>query len=266
MEEVLLEAEGITIRGELYLPEGPPPHPALCVCHGIPSGGPQQNGGGYPELAGRISGQGLAVFTFNFRGAGKSGGNFDLAGWVRDLEAVIGCLRCREEVDGERLGLLGFSAGAAVAVCVAARNPGIAFVASCACPAEFSFVDTVEHPEDAVAHFRSIGTIRDSDFPPSSEEWLDGFRQVRPVEHIGRIFPRPVLIVHGDRDETVPVGDALRLCGAAGEAGKLVIIEGAGHRLRQEERAIRAVIDWLQTVCPVDRPQQRRYNSNWWGK
>ena len=44
---------------------------------------------------------------------------------------------------------------------------------------------------------------------------------------------------------------ARRLYEAAGEPRQLVILEGAGHRLRREERAVSAVLDWLK---PHHRP------------
>jgi fermentation-respiration switch protein FrsA (DUF1100 family) len=54
------------------------------------------------------------------------------------------------------------------------------------------------------------------------------------------------LLVHGDRDETVPLNHAHRLYEQALEPKKLVIINGAGHRLRQDDRTIAAVTDWLK--------------------
>ena len=67
---VILELEGIKLRGQLCLPgEGnASPYPAVCICHGIPAYAPTPGDGGYPHLAARICAQGFAVFTLNFRG------------------------------------------------------------------------------------------------------------------------------------------------------------------------------------------------------
>jgi len=52
IKKVNLNVEGIEIVGELHLPKGKGPFPAVCICHGIPSGKPKDEGdGGYPELA-----------------------------------------------------------------------------------------------------------------------------------------------------------------------------------------------------------------------
>jgi len=153
------------------------------------------------------------------------------------------------EVDKGQISLLGFSGGAAVAIYVAARDSRVSCVAACACPAEFSFVTEVSSPGDVVDHFRHIGVIRDRNFPSSAEEWLSGFREICPIDYVAGIAPRPLLFVHGDKDETVDVSHAGSLYEKAGEPKQLVIIAGAGHQLRQDERAIKKVIDWLKLRC-----------------
>lgn len=244
---IVLEVDGIGIVGQLYLPDNRTQYPAVCLCHGIPSGNPSDPGdGGYPRLAEQICRDGLAVLIFNFRGTGDSGGNFDILGWTRDLQAAIDHLCRLDSIDKSCLSLVGFSAGAAVSVYVASREKRVSGVAACACPTEFSLFTEADEPQSVIDRFRSIGAIQDAAFPPSVEDWLDGFRQVSPVNHIAGIAPRPLLLVHGSQDETVPVSHARRLYETAGEPKKLVVIDGAGHRLRQDGRAIGAVRDWLK--------------------
>ena len=56
---------------------------------------------------------------------------------------------------------------------------------------------------------------------------------MRPAEGaisiVGRISPRPILIVHGSEDAGVPADHALALHRSAGEPKELLIVEGAGH-------------------------------------
>ena len=247
--DVLLEVDNLTLVGRLYLPHkgGQHPYPTVCICHGIPSGKPDPKDRGYPALAEGICRQGLAVFIFNFRGTGASGGNLDIPGWTRDLERVIEYLGALPEVDRSRLFLLGFSGGAAVSVYVAAHNLRVSSVVACACPAEFTLQNKFNNPLGIIEHFRQIGAIRDKDFPRSAAEWLDGFEMIRPIDRIAEIAPRPLLLVHGDRDEVVAVSHAYKLYARAGEPKQLAIVEGAGHRLRQNDRAVTIVTDWLKS-------------------
>jgi fermentation-respiration switch protein FrsA (DUF1100 family) len=55
---------------------------------------------------------------------------------------------------------------------------------------------------------------------------------VRPLSLIGKIPPRPILLVHGANDEVVPVLDARALADAAGGEVELRVLSGAAHRLR----------------------------------
>ncbi len=244
---ITLEVEDIGLAGQLYLPDGEPPHPVVCVCHGIPAKQPVPGDSGYPLLAEKICRQGLAVLTFNFRGTGDSGGNFDIPGWTRDLAAVIDYLVALPEIDRSRLSLLGFSGGAAVAVYRAAQDKRISAIVTCACPAEFTFFTEVNDPQSIVDHFRDIGVIRDRDFPHSVPEWFNGFRLISPIKYIAEIAPRPILLVHGSQDETVEVSHAYGLYHQAKEPKQMAIVDGAGHNLRQNDSAMALVIDWFKS-------------------
>jgi alpha/beta superfamily hydrolase len=252
INKITLTVEGISIVGQFFLPKRKGLYPAVCICHGIPAGiSEEKKDGGYPELAGRMCREGFAVFIFNFRGTGESGGNFDLAGWARDLEAVIDYLWELSELERAHLSLLGFSGGAAIAIYVAANDKRVSCVAACACPAEFTFLSGVDEPQKIVDYFRGIGIIRDEGFPASAEKWLNDFNEVRPSDYIAGIAPRPLLLVHGNKDETVDVDHARGLYERAGKPKQLTIIDGAGHRLRQDERAMKQVIGWLKNRCQV---------------
>jgi fermentation-respiration switch protein FrsA (DUF1100 family) len=244
LRDFTLDVDGLKISARLYLPPGDMPYPTVCICHGIPSGIPAPDDGGYPLLAEQVCSQGFGVLIFNFRGAGASGGNLDILGWSRDLTAAVDYLCALPEVAKSRLCLLGFSAGAAVSIYVASSDNRVSSVAACACPAQFTRLDG---PESLIDHYRSIGAIRDAKFPPSIDEWFNGFKQVKPIDYVARISPRPLLLVHGSQDELVDVGQAYKLYERAGEPKKLVIIDGAKHRLRQNNEAMAVVLEWLKS-------------------
>jgi len=244
---VTLEVDGAKIVGQLYLPDEPASHPTVCICHGIPAKKLYLRDNGYPRLAERICHQGFAVLILNFRGTGISGGNLDILGWTRDLKAALSYLYARPEVDKSRLALLGFSGGAAVSIYVASQDKRVSAIATCACPAEFTFLTGVDNPQSVIDHFRSIGAIRDKGFPRSAEEWLNDFQLVSPIQHVAGIAPRPLLLVHGNRDDTVDVSHVYRLYDKAGEPKQKVIIDGARHQLRQNDTAVTIVIDWLKS-------------------
>ena len=246
---VTLEVDGLKILGQLYLPDKADhaPYPTICVCHGIPTGRPDPNDISYPLLAERICREGLAVLIFNFRGTGASNGNLDISGWTGDLKAAIDYLWALPEVDRSHLSLLGFSGGAAVSVYMAAQDKRVSSIVTCACPAEFTFLTEVDEPQSVIDHFRSIGTIREKDFPYSVEDWFSGFRLVSPIKHVAEIAPRPLLLVHGSKDEVVDVSHAYKLYARAGEPKQIIIVDGAEHRLRQNDRAMAITIDWLKS-------------------
>jgi putative redox protein len=64
------------------------------------------------------------------------------------------------------------------------------------------------------------------------------------VDAARRFAPRPLLVMHGEEDESVPVADSRDLARAHGTA-ELRIVPGAGHRLRHDPRAIAVLLGWL---------------------
>jgi len=247
IKDANLTVDELRIIGQLYLPENvEPPYPAVILCHGVPSGNTDPTDPGYPFLAQTISDQGFAVYTFRFRGTGESEGNFDIIGWTHDLKSAINYLWGLDDIDEAHIALIGFSAGAAVSIYVGAQDKRVSAVVACASPADFSAISNIEQPKYGIDHFRRIGIIRDPAFPPSMEEWVNGFRKIDALHSVADIAPRPLLLVHATGDSVVPVQSAHKLYEQANEPKKLVIIQGGEHRLRRDEFAVNTIINWLK--------------------
>jgi fermentation-respiration switch protein FrsA (DUF1100 family) len=116
-------------------------------------------------------------------------------------------------------------------------------VAAFAAPADFA--DRANDARRFVAQARAVGVIRDPAFPPDLEAWARELREIRPLNLIGKIPPRAILLVHGANDEVVSVLDARALADAADAQVELRVLPGAGHRLRNDPRAIALLIGWL---------------------
>ena len=87
-------------------------------------------------------------------------------------------------------------------------------------------------------------------FPISIDEWGREFRRFRPLDAARRFAPRPLLVLHGEDDESVPASDGRQLAEAHG-AAELNVLAGAGHRLRHDPRAIAILLGWLDRVRHV---------------
>lgn len=233
-----------TLAGQLSRPVGRRgAGPGIVLCHGFPSGsgGAATSARTYPELADRISRDvGWSALAFTFRGAGESTGSFSLGGWLDDVRTAVDHMLALSGVTG--VWVAGFGTGGALAICAAADDPRIRGVAALAAPADFD--DWARAPRRLLQHARDIGLIRDPDFPPNPEAWARELRAIRPVASVSRVRPRPLLIVHGTEDESVPELDARVIGDAHGEA-ELRFVTGAGHRLRHDPRALAVLLGWL---------------------
>ena len=246
--DTTIDSDGLTLQGHLARPPSARSGdalPGLVLCHGFPAG-PQDAvaaGRSYPELADRLAAEaGWVVLTFSFRGTDGSEGDFSLGGWLTDVRRASEHLLLTPDVSG--VWLSGFSTGGALALCAAGEDERVRGVAAFAAPAEFG--QWAEDPEGFLEHARSTGVVRTKGFPPSFPDWARELREVRPVALVGKVPPRPVLLVHGTEDETVPLVDARALADAAEGQADLRVITGAGHRLRHDPRAVAVLLGWLE--------------------
>lgn len=236
---------GLTLRAHRAVP---PPSagsnpPAVVICHGFPGGvgGAATAVDAYPSLADRIAAElGWLVLVPAMRGASGSEGHFSLGGWLDDIAAAVAHLRSTARPSG--IWLVGFGTGGALSLCAAVREPAIKGVATLGAPADFD--DWAGQPRRLLEHARSIGLIRDAAFPPGFDRWARELREVRAVQCMARVAPRPALVLHGTEDESVPPFDARVLADAHGHA-ELRMVGGAGHALRHDPRAIAVLLGWL---------------------
>ncbi|MFJ5923950.1 alpha/beta hydrolase family protein [Kitasatospora sp. NPDC092948] len=191
----------------------------------------------------RMAAQGLAVLAPNQRGSTGYGTEFAMAirgAWGGpDLDDVLALL---EGVAGHRaaLGLeppalFGVSYGAFLALLATAHAPA-GTVSRCAVVAPFLSGERLL--AEASAPVRALTTRLGGDRP------IDDARGPRDVLHLADRLRAPLLVVHGDRDEVVPVGQSrslrhelLRLGRTEGADFRYVEAAGAGHELLAEEGA-----------------------------
>jgi pimeloyl-ACP methyl ester carboxylesterase len=241
-----------TLSSHVKIPGGSTPgrRPAVILCHGFPIGpiDARRSAGTFPQLIDRIAHDlGYVGMTFNFRGTGESNGDFSLQGWVDDLRSAIDYIVA--ETSPSDVVLIGANTGGSIAICVAADDPRVSGAALLSPRADFD--DWADQPRRFLEHARDIGAITTPGFPVSFEEWSRAFRRFRPIECARRFAPRPLLVMHGDDDESVPTTDARQLAAAHGSA-ELSLLIGAGHRLRHDPRAIAVLFGWLDRVRSVD--------------
>jgi dipeptidyl aminopeptidase/acylaminoacyl peptidase len=157
---------------------------------------------------------GYNVFTFDFRDSGESDGTIDTVGYLeqRDLEGAFDYIKSRPQDEGQHIGLLGFSMGAAVSLLVAANEPRVEAVI-----ADSSFADLQQYLDENLSKYSHLPYFP---FTPVME-WLSvpltGFdpAKVQPIKSIARIAPRPILLIHGEVDSQISVDNSRQLLAAA---------------------------------------------------
>lgn len=216
---------------------------AVILCHGMES---DKNSEKLIFLGRQLAQRGIAALRFDFSYVGESSAKFEnitYSGEVEDLRAAYELTRHR--YNGE-IAIFGSSMGGTVALMFAAVEPQVSALATLAAPL---------HPENfpkRVLTPAGLERWRERGFTLYNGQRLN-LTLLEDLESIdvpaaARRIRCPVLILHGDADEVVPVAEAQELRDCLGNSKRLSILKAGDHRLSDPiimQRAMREALDWL---------------------
>jgi dienelactone hydrolase len=171
---------------------------------------------------------GFAVLAFDYRYRGASGGAAVTMGLREqdDLRAAIDYLAARQEVDRARIGVLGMSMGAVVAILVAARDERVrAVVAECPYSGHEAIMTR------ALRHYFRLPSFPLAPLAHRLIEWRLGERLdvPRAVDRVGEIAPRPIFVIADERDAVIGWDESKRVFDAARGPKRFWLVPGADH-------------------------------------
>lgn len=231
--------DGLVVRGDALLPPGATT--AVVLCHGFKG---FARWAFFPYLVEKIAEAGMHAIAFDFSGSGVGPDResftetaaFERNTYskeLRDVAAVEREAHARGWL-GERYGLFGHSRGGAVATIHASRSARVGALVTWSSIAVFG-----RWPAEEIPGWRERGwlEVKNGRTGPALRLGTDvldeldrlGRTELDVLAAAGRITV-PWLIVHGTKDEAVPVEDAHRLHDAAALArAQLLLVDGADH-------------------------------------
>lgn len=295
-EPISFMNEGQKLIGVLHRPAGASRDkiPAVVLFHGF-TGTKVEPHRIFVKAAEALAREGIAALRFDFRGSGDSEGDFEdmtLQGEISDARASLDYLSGIPGIDDDNIGILGLSMGGAVAASVS-DDPRVKSVVLWSAVADFASTpiyirnsEMLQRAESAngAAHggdTRSPGELGGAGQPSEEtggpgngrpagfqiqhrvdlkgnvigREFLLTVTDVRPLKAIQRCNA-PVLVVHGDQDETVPVAHSAMYERAIRDVGGIVevhIVPGADHTYNSatcEATVIGRTVEWFRrSLC-----------------
>ena len=196
----------------------------LIFCHGW-GGGLQ-----YDDLLEALADNGYFAMRFQQRGYGNSTGQSDLGLWVEDMTACASVLGAVTH----KIWAAGQSTGGTMSLIAAATQPCFAGAVSLApfCSLEQILRDNAE-----------AKSILESRFGPLQEK----HHRAADALTLTHGMNKPVLLIHGTDDRTVPIAHGKQLAESIGETATFFPVEGGDHHLRSVNRRliIETILAWL---------------------
>lgn len=286
--KLTFESDGLKLSGVLHVPEGRTPReklPTFIVLHGFVGTKDES----HAEIQARmLEDFGYCAFRIDMRGCGESEGArgqvrcFDQ---VADTKNAFTFIAQREEVDPERIGVIGHSFGAAVAVYTAGVDERFACVISSCGWGDGERKFRGQHPTpEAWAKFTGILEAGRKHKEETGESlWVSRFDVVPipeplrknlspkaqfevPVETaismynfraddvVANIAPRPLLLFHTANDSITPTEQSIRMFEKAGMPTELMLVNGTSHFPLSEKDAPRTrtlIRSWLDQFFPT---------------
>jgi uncharacterized protein len=173
----------------------------LLLCHGNAG-----NVGDRVLHAALLTAAGFDVLLFDYRGYGRSSGRPGEVGTYRDARAALRSLLEQPETDAARLLYLGESLGGAVALDLALERPPAGLV--------------------LLSAFTGVRELARLHYPVVPAALVpDAYPTLRRIHELDA----PLLILHGDRDDIVPLSQGSALFEAAPGSKRMHVFPGAGH-------------------------------------
>ena len=203
----------------------------MIASHGLLS---SKNSEKYIALGEGISKEGMAMLRFDFRGIGESeGGEEDntISKKIVDLSSAVDFVRSYPGLE-DRIGLVGSSLGGFLSLIKASTDKEIKAIVIWATPLRMGDLKSKERNED-------------TPLPP--EAFFKDLPRHRLLPLLNKVSD--CLVIHGEKDELVPVDQAWEIFHSLGGPKEIHIIEGADHRLtesKHRQRAMELTADWFK--------------------
>ena len=242
--ELNVSSDGNALTGGAFVPDDATR--TVVLLHGIPSTAPPDpDDEGYRGFARTLAEQGWVAGWADMRAVRGSEGFFSIEGWVTDVAAIVAAVRALRPTNFTAL--VGSSAGGAVASEAVSRGVEVDALALLAAPA--AWVSFADDPQVGLARItKEAGMAVAPEVLEDPTSWAAEFEGVNTRDSIAEVDV-PVLVLHGDADDVVPVDHAGDIAAAARDV-ELHIVKGGVHQIRRDERAVMTLMSWLDRLSP----------------
>ena len=220
----------------------------VLVCHGLAA-----NKSNQLIMARQLVPAGMNVLAFDFRAHGESGGQLSTFGKleVQDVLGAVRWIRQQRPERAEKIFGVGASMGASALIAAAADDSAEGRAIDAV--ATYAAYDSLEGLTQSVTRdyfVQPLGWLLvHVGAPLASAQTGADLSDFSPADAAGKLWPRPLLLIHGGRDSIIPFNHARILYNRAAQPKSYLWIEQGEHNdVLNSEGAARVVLRFFQTA------------------
>lgn len=245
--------DGLDLDGYLSLPKNFADKPIATII--LPHGGPMsEDGSEFDRFSAFMVNRGYAVFQPNFRGSSGRGHDFMMQAvggygleMQDDLEDAVAYLVKEKIANPKKVGIVGASYGGYAALMGATKTPDLF-----QCAISFAGMSDLIKMRSGFRYFENRNVAREQ-FGNDKQQ----LKETSPARMADKV-KIPILLIHGDKDTSVPVSQSRIMASELKSAGKtyeyLELEDGTHHLdyLPHRQQTFEAMEKFLKQYLPVN--------------
>ena len=230
--------------------------PIVCIYHGF-RGNKMEPHFIFVKLSRLLEKKGIASVRFDFGGSGESDGDFidmTISKELEDAKAILNYAKSLDFAATDRIGIVGLSLGGAVSSMLADDCRDDIKTLCLWAPAGNINMILKEITNDKMRKVRKMGFIDIDEIVPGEGGLALGIGFIEELFELdvykkAVLYNKKVLLIHGEKDEVVPLSFSERYLEIYGKNGRLHVIQGADHtfnRLEWEKEVLDHTVEFLE--------------------
>lgn len=243
-------SKGDKLCGLLSNPTGDKNRKIIIIAHGFSS---SKNSANFIKMSDEFDKKGISTFRIDFYGHGESEGDFAKITISEAVDDILQAIKFLKDNGYSRIGLIGSSFGGIASIMVASKINDLFALALKSPVSDYREVQEIKLTEKGLENWKNKGweyyVNREEEKLRLNYTFVEDFKN-NIAYNVASLIKIPTLIVHGDKDNVVPVKQSMKTSKLIKNC-RLKIIKDADHiytNIDHAKKMIEEIVNFINLL------------------